>query len=77
MNGESIIIESKHPLTRQVEGVNNIGYLQVEKIEETVFENRFHHVPELIKMGANIKVEHNKAHYYWGSTFVWSKCGCC
>lgn len=29
-------------------------------IEETVFENRFHHVHELIKMGAQIKVEHNK-----------------
>lgn len=29
-------------------------------IEETVFENRFHHVPELIKMGANIKIENNK-----------------
>jgi UDP-N-acetylglucosamine 1-carboxyvinyltransferase len=30
-------------------------------IEETVFENRFHHAYELIKMGANIKIEHNKA----------------
>src|SRR4030095_15694856 len=30
-------------------------------VEETVFENRFHHVQELIKMGANIRVEHNKA----------------
>ena len=30
-------------------------------IEETVFENRFHHAHELIKMGANIKIEHNKA----------------
>jgi UDP-N-acetylglucosamine 1-carboxyvinyltransferase len=30
-------------------------------IEETVFENRFHHVYELMKMGACIKVEHNKA----------------
>lgn len=29
-------------------------------IEETVFENRFHHAHELIKMGANIKIEHNK-----------------
>jgi len=30
-------------------------------IEETVFENRFHHAHELIKMGAAIKIEHNKA----------------
>ena len=30
-------------------------------IEETVFENRFHHAHELIKMGANITIEHNKA----------------
>lgn len=29
-------------------------------IEETVFENRFHHAHELIKMGADIKIEHNK-----------------
>lgn len=30
-------------------------------IEETVFENRFHHVHELIKMGALITIDHNKA----------------
>ena len=30
-------------------------------IEETVFENRLLHVPELQKMGAHIKVDHNKA----------------
>ncbi|HSC24678.1 MAG TPA: UDP-N-acetylglucosamine 1-carboxyvinyltransferase [Candidatus Babeliales bacterium] len=30
-------------------------------IEETVFENRFHHAHELVKMGANITIEHNKA----------------
>jgi UDP-N-acetylglucosamine 1-carboxyvinyltransferase len=30
-------------------------------IEETVFENRFHHAHELVKMGALIKIEHNKA----------------
>ncbi len=29
-------------------------------IEETVFENRFHHAHELVKMGAEIKIEHNK-----------------
>ena len=33
----------------------------VSVVEETVFENRFHHVPELIKMGASIRIEHNKA----------------
>lgn len=30
-------------------------------IEETVFENRFQHARELEKMGASIKIEHNKA----------------
>jgi len=30
-------------------------------VEETVFENRLQHVRELEKMGASIKVEHNKA----------------
>jgi len=30
-------------------------------IEETVFENRFHHAYELQKMGASIKIEYNKA----------------
>ncbi len=30
-------------------------------VEETVFENRLLHVPELQKMGALIKVDHNKA----------------
>jgi UDP-N-acetylglucosamine 1-carboxyvinyltransferase len=30
-------------------------------IEETVFENRFHHAHELVKMGALITVDHNKA----------------
>lgn len=30
-------------------------------IEETVFENRFHHAHELVKMGASIVIEHNKA----------------
>lgn len=30
-------------------------------VEETIWENRFMHVPELVKMGANITVEGNKA----------------
>ena len=29
----------------------------VSKIEEQIFENRFMHVPELIRMGANIEIE--------------------
>jgi UDP-N-acetylglucosamine 1-carboxyvinyltransferase len=33
----------------------------ISVIEETVFENRFHHAHELVKMGANIVIEHNKA----------------
>jgi UDP-N-acetylglucosamine 1-carboxyvinyltransferase len=30
-------------------------------IEETIFENRFMHVPELVRMGANIDTDGNKA----------------
>ena len=33
----------------------------VSVVEETVFENRFLHIKELQKMGAEIQVEHNKA----------------
>ena len=32
------------------------------KLEETIFENRFMHAPELIRMGANIEVEGGIAH---------------
>lgn len=31
-------------------------------VEETVFENRLLHVPELVKMGASIRLDGNKAH---------------
>jgi UDP-N-acetylglucosamine 1-carboxyvinyltransferase len=33
----------------------------VATIEETIFENRFMHVPELVRLGADIKVEGRKA----------------
>ncbi len=33
----------------------------VSNIEEKIFENRFMHVPELIRMGANIKIDGRKA----------------
>jgi len=33
----------------------------VSKIEEQIFENRFMHVPELIRMGANIETEGRRA----------------
>ncbi len=33
----------------------------VSNIEEQIFENRFMHVPELIRMGANIEIEGRKA----------------
>ena len=33
----------------------------VSKIEEQIFENRFMHVPELIRMGANIEIDGRKA----------------
>ena len=29
----------------------------VSRIEETIFENRFMHVPELTRMGANIEID--------------------
>jgi UDP-N-acetylglucosamine 1-carboxyvinyltransferase len=31
-------------------------------IEERIFENRFMHVPELIRLGANIRIDHSTAH---------------
>ena len=37
----------------------------VSNIEEQIFENRFMHVPELIRMGANIKIEGRKAIDNW------------
>ncbi len=36
----------------------------VSKIEEQIFENRFMHVPELIRMGANIEISGRKALIY-------------
>ena len=33
----------------------------VSKLTETIFENRYMHVPELCRMGANIKVDGNTA----------------
>ena len=32
------------------------------RIEETVFEDRFHHVPELQKLGAKLEIYHNTVH---------------
>jgi UDP-N-acetylglucosamine 1-carboxyvinyltransferase len=40
-------------LTTQAEGVS--------QVRENIFENRFMHVQELVRMGANIKVEGNTA----------------
>lgn len=37
-------------------------------IEETVFENRFRHVPELVRMGANIESTYSKAVVIGGET---------
>ena len=33
-------------------------------IKETIFENRFMHVPELMRMGAKISVNHQEAEIY-------------
>lgn len=44
----------------QIMAVNAIG-TGVAKISETIFENRFMHVPELSRMGANIHVEGHDA----------------
>jgi len=37
-------------------------------IEETIFENRFRHVPELVRMGANIESTYSKAVVIGGET---------
>ena len=39
----------------------------ISSIRENIFENRFMHVPELTRMGANIKIIGNKAKIYGGS----------
>ncbi|MFC6168947.1 UDP-N-acetylglucosamine 1-carboxyvinyltransferase [Acinetobacter terrestris] len=44
----------------QIMAVNAIGH-GFSTISETIFENRFMHVPELSRMGANIQVEGNDA----------------
>jgi UDP-N-acetylglucosamine 1-carboxyvinyltransferase len=44
----------------QLMAVNAIGR-GFATISETIFENRFMHVPELSRMGANIQVEGNDA----------------
>ena len=44
----------------QIMAVNAIGR-GFATISETIFENRFMHVPELARMGANIQVEGNDA----------------
>jgi UDP-N-acetylglucosamine 1-carboxyvinyltransferase len=44
----------------QIMAVNAIGR-GFATISETIFENRFMHVPELSRMGANIQVEGNDA----------------
>lgn len=38
----------------------------ISEISENIFENRFMHVPELIRMGAKIDILHNKAIIYGG-----------
>ena len=40
----------------------------VATISETVFENRFQHVPELARMGAEIKIEHGTYAHVHGAT---------
>ena len=39
----------------------------ISKIKENIFENRFMHVPELKRMGANIKIK-NKTAIIYGPT---------
>ncbi len=36
----------------------------ISKIKESIFENRFMHVPELKRMGAKIEIHNNTAHIY-------------
>ncbi|HAK33099.1 MAG TPA: UDP-N-acetylglucosamine 1-carboxyvinyltransferase [Acinetobacter radioresistens] len=47
-------------MQEQLMAVNAIGH-GFATISETIFENRFMHVPELSRMGANIQVEGNDA----------------
>ncbi len=46
-------------------GIDNLAVNAIGRgfatISETIFENRFMHVPELARMGANIQVEGNDA----------------
>ncbi len=48
----------------------------VSKVQETIFENRFMHVPELVRMGADIRIEggmavvHGKQGCYQGATVM-------
>ena len=37
----------------------------ISKIKENIFENRFMHVPELKRMGANIKIHGKNSNNYW------------
>ena len=43
-------------------------------IEETIFSNRFMAVPELSRMGANIKVKNNKAVVIGNKTLLGADC---
>lgn len=40
------------------------------RIRETIFDNRFMHVPELVKMGANIKINNNLATIFGPVKFI-------
>ncbi len=42
-------------------------------VEETIFENRFRIVPELIKMGADIKIENDRIAYIEGVTRLYGE----
>ena len=43
------------------------------RIVETIFENRFMHVPELRRMGASIDIDGHTAHVHGGNTLSGAK----
>ena len=40
------------------------------EVQENIFENRFMHIPELNRLGANISIKGNKAMIKGNSSFV-------
>ena len=46
---------------------------EISTIRENIFENRFMHVSELRRMGANIEVVGNRTKNLWRKTVEWCR----